>query len=31
VIVEGDRLRLAPDRLAVSNEVLVELMSAVGA
>jgi hypothetical protein len=25
--VSGDRLRLAPDRLAVSNGVLVELLS----
>ena len=31
VIVEGDRLRLAPERLAVSNEVFVGLMEAVGA
>jgi oxygen-independent coproporphyrinogen III oxidase len=31
VIVDGERLRLAPDRLTVSNDVLVELMSAVGA
>jgi oxygen-independent coproporphyrinogen III oxidase len=31
VIVEGGRLRLAPERLAVSNEVLVGLMEAVGA
>jgi oxygen-independent coproporphyrinogen-3 oxidase len=31
VIVEGERLRLAPDRLAASNEVLVELLEAVGA
>jgi oxygen-independent coproporphyrinogen-3 oxidase len=29
VIVEGGRLRLAPDRLTVSNDVLVELMEAV--
>ena len=29
VIVEGGRLRLAPDRLAVSNEVLVGLLEAV--
>ena len=31
VIVEGDRMRLAPERLAVSNEVLVGLMEAAGA
>lgn len=31
VIVEGGRLRLAPERLAVSNEVFVGLMEAVGA
>jgi oxygen-independent coproporphyrinogen-3 oxidase len=31
VIVEGSRLRLAPDRIAVSNEVLVALLEAVGA
>jgi oxygen-independent coproporphyrinogen-3 oxidase len=29
VIVDGGRLRLAPDRLTVSNDVLVELMEAV--
>jgi oxygen-independent coproporphyrinogen III oxidase len=29
VIVEGGRLRLSPDRLAVSNEVLVGLLEAV--
>ena len=28
MIVEGDRVRLAPERLAVSNEVFVELMDA---
>jgi oxygen-independent coproporphyrinogen III oxidase len=31
VIVEGSRLRLAPDRVAVSNEVLVALLEAVSA
>ncbi len=31
VILEGDRLRLAPEKLAVSNEVFVGLMEAVGA
>ncbi|MFZ0736306.1 MAG: radical SAM family heme chaperone HemW [Candidatus Acidiferrales bacterium] len=31
VILDGERLRLAPERLAVSNEVFVGLLEAVGA